>query len=87
MCNFVGFQALIQYQLRQSAVTARNSLQVCGQFYSQQFTLNWTCLFQKMSVLDLKKFDPWLLLYRDAIFMMVAVSLTFSFQSRIPTFL
>ncbi|RVX13302.1 Polypyrimidine tract-binding protein-like 3 [Vitis vinifera] len=48
-----GFQALIQYQSRQSAVAARNSLQ---------------------------KFDPWLLLYRDAISMMVAVSLTFNFQ-------
>lgn len=28
VCNFAGFQALIQYQLQHFAVSARNSLQV-----------------------------------------------------------
>lgn len=36
---YVGFQALIQYQLLQCAVQARNTLQVCAYFIFCQITL------------------------------------------------
>lgn len=53
VCNYVGFQALIQYQSRQSAVAARTTLQVAFSLLFCYFELN-AFLISK-SWLDLKK--------------------------------
>ena len=74
-CIYVGFQALIQYQTRQCAVSARTALQVNTLFSVGLVSLNF--------ILSLRGFHPCLfalrtehLCYscRDVIYMMVAVS-------------
>jgi len=78
--NCVGFQALIQYQSRQSAVTARSTLQVV-------LLLHGACGILLGLLISGKTFLYLIILLltisRDAIFMMVVVSWTFSSQSRL----
>lgn len=80
--NCVGFQALIQYQLRQSAVVARSSLQVL--FDLLLYKLQWTAsLFGVSGGLVSRKIFNVLFFCRVVIFMMAAVSWTFNSQSRL----
>jgi len=80
LINCAGFQALIQYETRQSAVTARGALQVVLRLHELH------ALFVLLTLISF--FLEWWWLYfwnfsRDAMFMMVAVSWTFSSQSRL----
>jgi hypothetical protein len=89
--NCVGFQALIQYQSRQSALSAIDALQVGGLvgactcmflescFQSFFFFLK-VKLFSEFVLIKFSKF--WNLLCREEMYMMAAVSWIFSFQSK-----